>query len=108
MRIHGMQECVPREAIDAISSGSGIARIGTAVATDRIICPVAKKRVVDSELRVVEDVKRLDAQLEILAFLNLDVFKKSHVEIPAAWIIQSVAAGVAERQPSRGDEGSGI
>ncbi len=48
-----------------------------------------------AELRVIEDVEGLRAELEFHPFTNREVFEKRHIPIPAAGSDQDIAAGVA-------------
>ena len=71
---------------------------GPPVATDNVVSAAARiVGIVDSELGVIEDVKKLRAKLKLARFSDLKTFQQRHIEIEAAGIIQEVTAGIAKR-----------
>ena len=60
------------------------------------------------ELRVIEDVESLPAKLKRFSFADEKALEQSYVEVRPEWIIQTVAARIAERQPSWDSKGRGI
>src|ERR1700722_8154935 len=100
--IHGMQERVTGHAVDAPAPGRGIAGRSAAITPYDVISRVAGMRwIVDSELRVVENIEGLGAEFEIALAEDLEMFQEGHVEIDAAGIVGGVAAAIAERQATR-------
>ena len=65
--------------------------------------------IVDAELRVIENVKRLDAKLNIRPFLEgLEVLQQRYVEVHTGRIVEKIAPGVAEGKTLRCGKGSRV
>src|SRR4030081_1205362 len=52
------------------------------------------------ELMVIEDVESLPTKLKCFRFAYEKTLEQGHVEVCPEWIVQTVAARIAERQPS--------
>ena len=100
MGIERVQERGPGDAIgSATLKSGGIIRAG--IATDNVVsCAAWIIRIVDSKLSVIENVKSLSTKLKLAGFADFEMLQQSHVEVHAAWIIQEVAASVAEGEPA--------
>src|SRR5215469_910812 len=98
-----MQERVPRQTARVAG-----AIIRSRVATYGVAARVPQVRVVNAELRVIEDVKRFGTELQASTFRGLEMLSQGHVEVGAARIIQEVTACIAEGESARGNEGSRI
>ena len=48
---------------------------------------------------MIEDVESFRAELKVKTLVQLEVLVQSHVEVPAAWIVEQVAPRVALSQP---------
>jgi len=109
MGIDWMKKRVSCQAVDSSTSGSGEIDIGPAVATNQVVARIAGVRgVVDSKLRVVENVECFSAELEVPLPEDLEMLQERNVEIETAWIAQEIPAGIPERQTARSREGPRI
>jgi len=80
VRLDRMKERTPRQATRI----SG--RIVRApIATDRIVGLVASVRIVNDELRVIEDIENFGAEFQRAAFGYFEVFQERHVEVEGGW-----------------------
>jgi hypothetical protein len=104
MRIERVEERCPGNAIGSAALESGGIR-GAGIATDDVVSGAAGViGIVDSELRVIENVESLGPELELAGLANLEMLEQRHVEVRAARIIQEVASGVAKGEAARSDK----
>ena len=93
MSVHGVKERIACQAIHPVSSGRRVVGSGTAIAADYVVTGISRvRRVVDSELRVVEDIKRFGSEFEIPFTKNLEVFQQGKIEIYAVGIVDRIAS----------------
>src|SRR5271168_1871324 len=112
MGIHRVKEATSGDAIRTRTgasrwiqrSGKTGSVIRSTIATDDVITRVSDIRIIDSELRVVEEVERFHAKLGIAALRYFEVLQKVQVKVDAMWIVQKVTPGIPERQPPWRDE----
>src|SRR5579862_6548482 len=102
--IHGVQKGTARQAISAVSAGGAVVGHRASIATDRVLRLVAKCRIEDAELGVVEDVESLGPEFHIQTLVKREVLLQSGIEIPPLRIVQRVAACGTEGQAARGGE----
>ena len=106
MGVHRVQKGITGQAIDSASSCSRIANVGAAITADYVVPGIARMRwVIDSKLRVVEDVESFDAEFEIALAENVEVFQEGSIEIHAAGIVERIASAISKRQSARGHKG---
>jgi hypothetical protein len=102
--VHRMKKRITRKTIYSASASGRIIRSGGAIAANHVVAGVAGVRwVIDSELRVVEDVEGLGAELEISLAENFEMFQEGNVEICASGVIERIAPAVSERQAAWSD-----
>ena len=87
-----------------ITAGGRVIGRCASVATHCVIGLVPEVRVEDSELRMVEDVETLGAELQIASFGDLEGFQNGHIEIQAMRVRQEVAPRISEGKTLRSDE----
>src|SRR5215469_3056001 len=107
MGIHRMKEGVAGQTVDATASRCGIVGTGGTVATNDVVTGVAGMRgVINSELRVVEDIECLGSELQIsLLAEDFEMFQQREIEIYAAGIVERIATAISERQSARSEVG---
>src|SRR5208282_186843 len=71
------------------------------ITADCVAAGVAQVRVIQSKLRVVENVEGLRAEFQIAAFRNRKVFQQTHVEVYSMRIVKKVAACIPKRETTR-------
>lgn len=100
MGIEWVQERRSRDAIGcAALVSSGIRRPG--IAADHVIARAAGIiRVVNPELRVVENVERFRTKFHLTSLGDPEMLGQRHIEIYLAWVVQKISASVAESQPA--------
>ncbi len=103
MRVNGVQERVPEEAIRSRADKSRRI-IGTSVATRDIVGRIPPFGIINSKLSVIENVERFGAKLQACRFTRLELLEQRHVEIQTAGIIQGIPAHIPECQPFRCDK----
>ena len=100
MSADGVQEGASRQTIGAVPSGGGISRTQSAIAVDRVVGLISKGRIVDAELRVVEDVENFPAQFKGLSFFDGEVPEKGNIRIESSWVAQHVSPGITKGKTS--------
>jgi len=109
MRVHRMEEGTSCQAILSATSSGRIIDGGAPVASDHVIAGISGvRRVVDPELRVVENVECFSAEFEFALVENLEVLEERKIEIRAAGIVERISSAIPKRQPARGGEGPRI
>src|SRR5215469_9326096 len=95
MRIQGVQKTSSGNAICSsfCLKTSGVQRAG--IATNHVVARAAWIiRIIDTELRVVEDVESFDTKFDLAGLCHFEVFQQRQVEIHAIRIIEEVPAGI--------------
>src|SRR5277367_986522 len=98
MRIERVQERRTGHAIGSIASESrGINR--PAITTDDVVARTPWViRIVNSELRVIENIERFSAELQFSRLANLEMFQQRHVKVDATGIVQEIPARISKRE----------
>jgi hypothetical protein len=109
MGINRMKKRVAGQTVDATPSGSGIVNISVAVATDDVVTGIAwMRRVINSKLRVVENIECLGSELQIPLAENPELLQQRKIEIGAAGIMHGIPPAVSESQPAWRNKGRWI
>ena len=104
-----MEQGTSRQAIHAASSRSRIIGRGSAVAGDDIVASIPRiRRIVDPELRVIENVKGFGPEFEIPLAEHFEMPQEGNIEIRTSWIVERISPAISKRQPPRSDESLGI
>jgi hypothetical protein len=75
VRVYRMKKRIACQAIHSAAARSRVLRVRGSIASDDVVAGIAgMRRVVDSELRVVEDVESFDAKLQVPFPENLEMF----------------------------------
>jgi hypothetical protein len=97
MRIDRVQEAGARNAICSAFSYKPRRILRATITTDYVIaCTSGIVRVVDSILRVIENIESLRAEFQIAGFTRLEMLQERQVKIQTAGIIQEIPASVTE------------
>jgi hypothetical protein len=81
MRIHWVQEGIAGETISASRFGKTRAVVRPTIATNDVTTSVSKIRIVDSELRVIENIESFRSEFERARFSHREVLQQAHVEV---------------------------
>jgi hypothetical protein len=104
MCIERMQERRSRYAIGAGAFKACRIR-WTGVTTGDIVSTAARIiGIVNSKLRVIENVEGLGPEFQLASLPNFEMFQQRHVEVHPPWIIQEVPARISKGEPTRGHE----
>ena len=92
MSVHRMEEGTSSQAIHPASSRSRIIHGSTAVTADDVVAGIpGMRRVVDPELRVVENVERFGAEFDIPLAEYLEMLQQGNIEIRTPRIAERIA-----------------
>lgn len=109
MGIDWVEKGIAGQTIHSATAGCRIVSASAAIAANDIVPGVAGMGwIVDSKLRVIEDIETLSAEFEIALAKNLEVLQQGEIEIGSTGIIQGIATAVAERQTARSNKSRGI
>src|SRR5450755_393172 len=108
MCINRVQESTSCQAVRATPSGSGIARRRTAIAANDVAASVPQDGIVDFELCMVKNIKCFEPELKTTLAKHPEILQQCHIEIPPAWVVERIPAGIAKGQSLRSGKGSGV
>ena len=74
--------------------------VGAAIAADDVTRCVSEIRIVNSELSVIEDIECFSAKSHLSGFADFEVLQQTQIEVRSMRIVQKIAAGIAECEPS--------
>ena len=107
MSVHRMEKRASGQAVHSTPPTGRIVDVRPAVTPDDVIaCIPGVRRVVDSELSVVENVERFGAEFDIALAENFEMLQQGDIEICATRICDRVSSATSERQPARSSERS--
>ena len=93
MRINRMQQRAP---VEAVRGSRRVTRSLVSITTDSVVRLIAKVRIENAELGMIENVEHFCTELERNAFGDLEMFEHGDIKVQAARVIQKIAAGVAK------------
>lgn len=104
MRIYRVQERVARKAIFSSWEVGTRRVIWTAIAADRVTPGIASIGVIETKLRVVEDVEGLQAKFNFASLVNREVLNQRHIKVQPTRIIQEISARITKSKAPGGNE----